>query len=61
MDYHNTSNIFPQEVAQNSIDRKLIQESVEKLKAYGISFEYPMEIPLPSVRTDRQIGKTIIT
>ena len=59
MNYHNTTNILPQEFAQNSIDRKLIQESVEKLKTYGISFDYPMEIPLPSVRTDRQLGETI--
>ena len=59
MDYHNTSNILPQEFTENSIDRKLIQESVEKLKTYGISFDYPMEIPLPSVRTDRQSGETI--
>lgn len=59
MDYHNTTNILPQEFAQNSIDRKLIQESVEKLKTYGISFDYPMEIPLSSVRIDRQLGETI--
>lgn len=59
MDFHNTSNVLPKQFAEKSIDRNLIRQSVEKLQSYGISFDYPMEIPLPSVRTDRNIGEDI--
>jgi len=59
IDFHNTSNVLPQEFSEKSIDRDLIRQSVEKLKGYGISFDYPMEIPLLSIRTARQIGEEI--
>ncbi len=59
MDFHNTSNVLPKQFAEKSIDRDLIRQSIEKLQSYGISFEYPMEIPIPSVRTDRNIGEDI--
>ena len=59
MDFHNTSNVLQKSFAQKSIDRELILQSVEKLKGYGISFDYPMDIPLPSIRTDRIVGEDI--
>ena len=59
MDFHNTSNMLPKQFAEKSIDRDLIRQSIEKLQSYGISFDYPMEIPLPSVRTERNIGEDI--
>jgi len=48
MSHHDNKNVLQQEFAENSIDRNLIQQSVEKLKGYGIEFEYPEEIPLKS-------------
>ena len=59
MDFHNTSNVLPKIFSQKSIDRKLILQSIEKLKGFGISFDYPMDIPLPSIRTDRLVGEDI--
>ena len=59
MDYHNTSNILPRNFTEKSIDRDLIKQSVEKLKGYGISFDYPMDIPLASTRTERLVGEDI--
>ena len=50
MNFHNTSNVFPKSFAKKSIDRGLIKQSVEKLKGYGISFDYPPYVPLSSTR-----------
>lgn len=48
IDHHNNINLLQQEFAKVGIDRDLIQQSVEKLKRYGIKFEYPEEISLKS-------------
>lgn len=48
MDHHDYINLVQQEFAEVGIDRNLICQSVEKLKRYGIKFEYPEEIPLKS-------------
>lgn len=48
MDHHDNANILQQEFAEIGVDRALIQQSIEKLKTYGIKFEYPEEISLKS-------------
>lgn len=48
MNHHDNKNVLQQEFAKNSMDRNLIQQSIQKLKAYGIEFAYPKEIPLKS-------------
>lgn len=55
MDHHNTINILLQDFADTSISREKIQSSVEKLKKYGISFEYPEIIPLSSKKVQRTL------
>lgn len=55
MDHHNTINILLQDFDDTSISREKIQSSVEKLKKYGISFEYPEIIPLSSKKVQRTL------
>lgn len=55
MDHHNTMNVLLQEFADTSMSREKIQSSVEKLKKYGISFEYPEIIPLSSKKVQRTL------
>lgn len=50
MDHHDNINLLQQEFAEIGVDRTLIQQSIDKLKRYGIKFEYPEEISLKSTK-----------
>lgn len=54
MTHHNTINVLPKPFATTGIDREQIQQSVEKLKSYGIKFEYPRDIPLKSTKVGKR-------
>ena len=56
--HHDTQNITQKEIEEKSISRETIKESVEKLKQYGIKFEYPKVIPLNSVWATKKNIKT---
>ena len=58
LDYHDTQNVTQKEIEEESLSRELIKESIEKLKRYGIKFEYPKVIPLSSVFVPKEKRKT---
>lgn len=55
MSHHETLNVLQKPFAKTSMDRGRIRQSIQKLQQYGISFEYPKEIPLASKKMRRQL------